>query len=70
MGLLDHLVTGAALALLPLLLLLGRSHTDPLGPLGVRMVGVVGGVMMLAAFFLFLRYPLRRRSSEMAKGEN
>ena len=58
-GLLDHVVTGAALALLPLLLLLGRSHSDPHGPLGVRMVGVVGGALMFAAFLCFLRYPFR-----------
>lgn len=68
LGLLDHLVTGAASALLPLLLLLGRSHTDPAGPLGVRMVGVASGVMMLAAFLLFLRYPLRRPRGELTKG--
>jgi GPH family glycoside/pentoside/hexuronide:cation symporter len=61
-GLLDHVVTGVASALLPLLLLMGRSHSDPHGPLGVRMVGVVGGIMMFAAFLLFLRYPLRHRN--------
>ncbi len=51
------------LALLPLLLLLGRSHTDPHGPLGVRMVGVVGGVMILSAFLIFLCYPFRVRQT-------
>jgi len=61
-GLLDHVVTGAASALLPLLLLMGRSRSDPHGPLGVRMVGVLGGIMMFAAFLLFLRYPLRHRN--------
>lgn len=59
-GLLDELINGAALTVLPLLLLLGRSHTDLNGPLGVRLVGVVGGAMLLAAFFIFLNYPLRR----------
>ncbi len=59
-GLLDQVISGAAAALLPLLLLLGRSHLDPRGPLGVRMIGVVGGVSMLAAFLVFLKYPLRR----------
>ncbi len=57
----DQIVTGAASALLPLLLLLGRSRSDPHGPLGVRMVGVVGGILMFAAFLIFLRYPLRQR---------
>ncbi len=60
-GLLDEVVNNAALALLPLLLLLGRSRTDPYGPLGVRLVAVVGGVLSLGAFFVFLRYPLRNR---------
>lgn len=58
-GLFDQVVTGAASALLPLLLLLGRSRSDPHGPLGVRMVGIVGGALMFAAFLFFLRYPLR-----------
>lgn len=60
-GLLDYVVTGAASALLPLLLLLGRSRSDPRGPLGVRIAGVVGGALMFAAFLFFLRYPLRHR---------
>jgi GPH family glycoside/pentoside/hexuronide:cation symporter len=60
-GLLDQVINGATAAALPLLLLLGRSHSDPNGPLGVRVVGVVGGVMMLAAFLIFLHYPLRGR---------
>ena len=60
-GMLDQVVNGAAAALLPLLLLLGRSRSDPHGPLGVRMIGVVGGVSMFAAFLVFLKYPLRRR---------
>jgi GPH family glycoside/pentoside/hexuronide:cation symporter len=64
--LLDHVVTGAVTALLPLLLLLGRSHSDPNGPLGVRLVGVVGGALILAAFALFLRYPLRQRPGDTA----
>lgn len=63
-GLLGQVVSGTAAALLPLLLLLGRSSSDPHGPLGVRMVGVVGGAMMLAAFLLFLRYPLRHRQDK------
>ncbi len=58
-GLLDQLINGLVAAGLPLLLLLGRSHTDPNGPLGVRLIGVVGGGMMLVAFFIFQRYPFR-----------
>ncbi len=62
-GLLDQVINGAAAALLPLLLLLGRSHSDPRGPLGVRMVGAIGGIMMLIAFLIFRHYPLRHRSA-------
>ncbi len=62
-GFLDHVTSGITLALLPPLLLLGRSHTDPRGPLGVRMVGVVGGVMIFSAFLIFLRYPFRVRQT-------
>ncbi len=58
-GLLDQAVTAIAIALLSWLLLLGRSRTDPYGPLGVRLTGVVGGAFMLAAFIIFLKYPLR-----------
>jgi Na+/melibiose symporter-like transporter len=59
-GFLDQVINGTASAILPLVLLLGRSQSDPRGPLGVRMIGVLGGVMMLAAFLIFLNYPLRR----------
>jgi GPH family glycoside/pentoside/hexuronide:cation symporter len=61
-GLLDQVINGVTAALLPLLLMLGRSRSDPHGPLGVRMVGVVGGVLMFVAFLIFLNYPLRRHS--------
>lgn len=58
-GFLDQLVQGLAAAALPLLLLLGRSQGDPRGPLGVRMVGLLGGIAMLIGFLIFLKYPLR-----------
>ncbi len=63
-GLLDNVVSGAATALMPILLLLGRSQSDPHGPLGVRLIGGVGGGMLLIAFFVFLRYPLRQGLSQ------
>lgn len=64
-GFLDQVINGAAAAVLPLVLLLGRSQSDPRGPLGVRVIGLLGGVMMFAAFLIFLNYPLRRgRSAE------
>jgi len=65
-GLLDQVVNGVIAAFLPLLLLLGRSRSDPHGPLGVRMIGIVGGLSMLIAFFIFLRYPFRQ-STDLPK---
>jgi GPH family glycoside/pentoside/hexuronide:cation symporter len=62
-GLIDQLINGTAMAMLPLLLLLGRSYTDPHGPLGVRIVGLIGGMLLLTGFVVFLHYPLRKRSS-------
>jgi len=56
-GLLDQMVNGLVAALLPLLLLLGRSRNDPHGPLGVRMVGLFGGLLMLVGLLIFVRYP-------------
>jgi GPH family glycoside/pentoside/hexuronide:cation symporter len=66
-GLLDQVINGIVAAVLPLLLLLGRSRSDPRGPLGVRLIGVMGGLLMVIAFAIFTRYPLWRRSP--AKGE-
>ncbi|MFN2283430.1 MAG: MFS transporter [Anaerolineae bacterium] len=63
-GLLDQVANGVIAALLPLLLLLGRSHSDPHGPLGVRLIGIVGGLAMLIAFLIFLRYPFRRKQED------
>ena len=61
-SLLDQVVNGLAGALLPLLLLLGRSRTDVNGPLGVRLTGLMGGVLLFAAFLIFQRYPLKHLS--------
>ncbi len=58
-GLLDQAINGTASAALPIILLLGRSQSDPRGPLGVRLIGPLSGVMMFAAFLIFLRYPFR-----------
>ncbi len=64
LGFIDHTFNGVTMALLPLLLLLGRSQSDSHGPLGVRIVGVAGGVMTFAALLLFLRYPLRQSQAD------
>jgi len=58
-GVFDQVINGAAAALLPLVLLLGSSHNEPQGALGVRLVGPICGTMMLAAFLIFRNYPLR-----------
>ena len=58
-SLLDQIVNGLAGAILPLLLLLGRSHADAHGPLGVRLTGLIGGILLFAAFAIFQRYPLK-----------
>jgi GPH family glycoside/pentoside/hexuronide:cation symporter len=58
-----QLIGGFAGATVPLLFLLGNSQTDVNGPLGVRLTGPIGGVLMLIAFAIFLRYPLRHLSS-------
>lgn len=60
-GLLDQAINGVASALLPLILLLGRSQSDPRGPLGVRLVGPLSGILMLVAFLIFRGYPFRHK---------
>jgi GPH family glycoside/pentoside/hexuronide:cation symporter len=58
-------------AVLPLLFMLGRSQSDINGPLGVRLTGPIGGVLMLVALLVFWRYPLRYLSGPTKKtGEN
>jgi GPH family glycoside/pentoside/hexuronide:cation symporter len=56
-GVLDQLASGLSSAALPFLLLLGRSHDGPRGALGIRLLGPLTGLMLLAAFAVFLRYP-------------
>jgi len=65
-SLLGQIISGVAALVLPLLFLLGRSQTDPNGPLGVRMTGIIGGVLMFSAFLLFFKYPLRHLSRPAA----
>lgn len=62
-SLLDQLVNGLAGALLPVLLLLGRSRSDVHGPLGVRLTGLIGGLLLFGAFLIFQRYPLKNFSA-------
>ena len=56
LGLLDQASSGLASSLLPLFLLLGRSNSDIHGPLGIRILGLVGGLAMFLAFLIFRKY--------------
>ena len=67
-SLLGQVINGAAVAMLPLLFLFGRSQSDVNGALGVRLTGPIGGVLMFVGLLIFLRYPLRKLSRET--GEN
>jgi GPH family glycoside/pentoside/hexuronide:cation symporter len=55
-GLLNQVSSGLGLAIIPLVLLLGRSRSDPQGPLGVRLLGLIGGLILLVAFWVFRQY--------------
>ena len=55
-GLLDQLAAGVASAALPLFLLLGRSADDPRGPLGIRLLGLAGGIFLFLAYLVFRQY--------------
>jgi len=60
--LLGQLISALAGAVLPLLFMLGRGQSDFNGPLGVRLTGPIGGVLMLVSLLIFLKYPLRHLS--------
>jgi GPH family glycoside/pentoside/hexuronide:cation symporter len=66
-SLLGQVISGVAALALSLLFLLGRSQVDVNGPLGVRLTGLIGGVLMFAAFLLFFKYPLRHWSRPAEK---
>ena len=66
-SLLGQVISGVAALVLSLLFLLGRSQIDPNGPLGVRLTGLIGGVLMFVAFLLFFKYPLRHLSRPAGK---
>ncbi len=57
-GLLNQASSGLGLAIIPLFLLLGRSKLDPQGPLGVRLLGLFGGLLLLVSFWVFRYYKL------------
>jgi len=66
-SLLGQVISGVAALALSLLFLLGRSQGDINGPLGVRLTGLIGGVLMFAAFLLFFKYPLRHLSQPVTE---
>lgn len=65
-GLLNQASSGLGLAVIPLFLLLGRSKLDPQGPLGVRLLGLAGGILLLIAFWVFHYYNMENKSEEHA----
>jgi GPH family glycoside/pentoside/hexuronide:cation symporter len=65
-GLLNQVASGLAAGIIPLFLLLGRSRLDPNGPLGVRLLGLAGGVLLLISFLVFGRYNLEKRGTTHA----
>jgi GPH family glycoside/pentoside/hexuronide:cation symporter len=67
-SLLGQVISGVAALVLSLLFLLGRSQADVNGPLGVRLTGLIGGVLMFAGFLLFFKYPLRHLSRPVTDG--
>jgi glycoside/pentoside/hexuronide:cation symporter, GPH family len=65
-GLLNQVASGLAMGIIPLFLLLGRSRLDPNGPLGVRMLGLAGGILLLISFFVFGQYNLEKQGGAHA----
>jgi glycoside/pentoside/hexuronide:cation symporter, GPH family len=53
----SQLVTGVAAVAVPVILLLGRSHLDTHGPLGLRVTSLIGGGLFCLAYLFFRRYP-------------
>jgi hypothetical protein len=60
--LLNQVASGLAAGLIPLFLLLGRSQLDPNGPLGVRVLGLAGGILLFASFWIFRQYNLEENN--------
>jgi GPH family glycoside/pentoside/hexuronide:cation symporter len=65
-GLLNQAASGLAAGIIPLFLLLGRSRLDPNGPLGVRLLGLAGGILLLVSFLVFGGYNLEKRGTTHA----
>ncbi len=65
-GLLNQASSGLGMAMIPIFLLLGRSQSDPQGPLGVRLLGVAGGALLLASFFIIKQYKPKKAQAAHA----
>ncbi len=68
----NQLVAGVAAVVAPVILLLGRSHLNPQGPLGVRVISLVCGGLCAGAYVLIRRYgapPLAELRGGPAKPE-
>jgi GPH family glycoside/pentoside/hexuronide:cation symporter len=64
-GLFNQVSAGLAGAIIPLFLLLGHSKTDPNGPLGVRLLGLLGGILLLISFWVFRSYNLQTTKGQV-----
>ena len=56
LDLVDRIIYSAIGLLPPVLLILGRGEAGPYGTLGIQLAGLIGGLMTLAALFLFRFY--------------
>jgi len=63
-GLANQVSSGVATAAIPIFLLLGRGQFEPQGPLGVRLLGLAGGLLLFASFWIFSRSGLKKNEPE------
>ena len=63
MGMLNQISSGVATAVIPLFFLLGRSQTDAQGPMGVRLLGLISGLLLLISFCILCPYKLGEKKN-------
>lgn len=70
MNVLEQFVTGFALFLLPLMLLIGRGESSPRGPLGVRLTGVFAGAFMFIGYMIFVKMQKDFEVADISKNQH